>query len=255
MEDAPVPELRFSRWISNKEESGYVREYDEIFKQLLENSSRTSSVSSEDTSTGDILYVRGLIYDDDTVELLQWRFFDSESPSSVETGDYAIKTLDSDGTKLSERSFHLSFKLYYSTSESSRSPVKTDVSAFSFAIPYPEEARSVEITRNDKTLLELEANIKLLRDAIDAIPEDGFINGENIADQRRKALHNKIDAVDRMLEKENIRGAIQKLNQDVTQSVEKWLKEDYNVDNIEQVMKEEILTLIDGVTARLESDL
>jgi len=52
----------------------------------------------------------------------------------------------------------------------------------------------------------------LLHDAVDSIPDYGFINNPQ---QRRKALHNKIDAVENMLIADNFKGALEKLKHDI----------------------------------------
>lgn len=59
---------------------------------------------------------------------------------------------------------------------------------------------------------ELNPNTKLLHDAVDSIPEYGF---KNNPEQRKKVLHNKIKAVEKMLEVNNTKGAVKKLEKDI----------------------------------------
>ncbi|MGB9631484.1 MAG: hypothetical protein ACPL09_05875, partial [Candidatus Methanodesulfokora sp.] len=69
-------------------------------------------------------------------------------------------------------------------------------------------------------------------------------------EQRRKALHQKIDAVEKMLEHKDFKGAVEKLRNDIRDKIEKWLKE-YDVENPLQLKKGEIIELIDEIIYRL----
>jgi hypothetical protein len=87
----------------------------------------------------------------------------------------------------------------------------------------------------------------LLHDAVDSIPDYGFINNP---EQRRKALHNKIDAVENMLAAGNFNGALEKLKHDIKPTMEKWLK-DYTTETPLQLTKQQILHLIDQIIWRI----
>lgn len=61
-------------------------------------------------------------------------------------------------------------------------------------------------------MIEINPNSKLLHDAVDSIPDHGFINNP---EQRRNALHNKINAVEKMIKEGNYKGAVNILEFDV----------------------------------------
>lgn len=99
--------------------------------------------------------------------------------------------------------------------------IELDVTGFAFAIPYPEETSTIQITHEGEVLTEIMPTTKLLRDAIDLIPSYGF---KDNSEQLRSALHNKVNAVEKMLEGKNKIGAKNKLENDVKDKLEKWLK-------------------------------
>ncbi|AFC99078.1 hypothetical protein Mtc_0307 [Methanocella conradii HZ254] len=98
-----------------------------------------------------------------------------------------------------------------------------------------------------KSLMELDPNTKLLHDMVDSIPDKGF---DKNAEQRRNALHNKIDAVEKTLSENDSNGATNKLQNDIKDKLEKWLV-DYEPDNPTQPTKAEALSLVDEITNRL----
>ncbi|MGC8937109.1 MAG: hypothetical protein ACP5KV_07105, partial [Candidatus Methanomethylicaceae archaeon] len=115
--------------------------------------------------------------------------------------------------------------------------IEMDETAFAFLVPYPLNTSKWIIKYKNITLAEFNPNIKLLHDAIDSIPDKGFVDNP---EQRRKALHQKIDAVEKMLEHKDFKGAVEKLRNDIRDKIEKWLKE-YDVENPLQLKKGEII--------------
>lgn len=124
---------------------------------------------------------------------------------------------------------------------------RSKLSGFAFSIPYPKEVFKVRILNGARVMAELNPNTKLLHDAVDLIPDYGFINNP---EQKRKALHEKIEAVEKMLDVGDIKGAIQKLKHNIRDKIEKWLV-DYEPEPL-QLSKDQILILIDEIIWRLE---
>lgn len=116
-----------------------------------------------------------------------------------------------------------------------------------FAVPYPEETAIIQITHGEEVLTEVTPTTKLLHDAIDLIPNYGFINNP---EQRRNALHNKIDAVEKMLKGKNKQGVRNKLEMDIKDKLEKWLIT-YEKENVLQYSKEEIIELVNDLIRQL----
>jgi hypothetical protein len=124
---------------------------------------------------------------------------------------------------------------------------KTDAAVFTLLAPYPLNTSKWIIKYGNITLTELNPNTKLLHDAVDSIPDKGFVDNP---DQRRKALHNKIDAVEKMLEHRDFKGAVEKLKNDIRDKLVKWLV-DYETKNPLELSKNEILDLVDEIIYRL----
>jgi len=128
--------------------------------------------------------------------------------------------------------------------------VKTDSAPFVFAIPYSENTSRIQIQYKEEMLIKINPNTKLLHDGVDSIPDHGFINNP---EQHRNALHNKIEAVEKMIEQDNLKGAVNKLKFDIKDKLEKWLVDDYQKENPEQLSKVEVIELIRAVIDRLSN--
>jgi hypothetical protein len=265
MESPSAPENKLDRWIDNKDEEEFpvdYRDYDVMFEQLENSNSSTSTANVSASSSDDILYMKGLIYKDDSVDLSRWYSFEDGSLTSIEEGDYAAVVRDQDGTALLNRPFDVSFQLLASATEQIESPISTDVSGFSFPIRYPPEARSIQITKSGTTIAEVDPVAKLLRDAIDSIPEDDFRKKGphdsqkkgygDVAERRRKLLSDKVNTVARLLNQNDIHNAIHKLKDDLRPALKRWLKHHHGTTSPEQLTKEEIIQLVDRTINRLD---
>jgi hypothetical protein len=193
----------------------------------------------------DIVLFNGLLHKDKTVELGKLYFIKQGEVDDVLEGDYSVEILDFYGQTLEDIPFHAFFEIYID-------PLgiqETDIAAFAFAIPYPENASKILINYKGKTLTEINPNTKLLHDAVDSIPDHGFVGQPW---QRKKALHNKINALEKMLEKNNIKGARQKLEKDIKDKFEKWLLDNYQKENPAQLSKIEVIDLVNEIIQRLK---
>jgi len=209
-------------------------DYIDLFKKL-----RVNNADPE------ILLLNGLIDKDNTVELGKLYFIKQGKVDDVFEGDYSVEILGAYGEILEDIPFHTSFQIHVD-------PLgieETDTAAFAFAIPYPENASKILINYKDETLIEINPNARLLHDAVDSIPDHGFVVQPW---QRRKALHNKIDALEKMLEKNNINGAINKLEKDIKDKLEKWLLDNYEKEKPAQLSKIEVLDLVNEIIQRLK---
>ena len=115
----------------------------------------------------------------------------------------------------------VNFSVWFIVFVESLGAVEMDPAPFAFLAPFPPDAAKIFIRYGDTTV-EFNPLTKLLHDAVDSIPDYGFINNP---EQRRKALHNKIDAVENMLTAGNFKGALEKLKHDIKPTIEKWLKD------------------------------
>lgn len=186
----------------------------------------------------------GIISKDGTIQLGKSYLAENGTIDYIIPGDYSIQILDVEGQILINVPFSAPFEIYIDPITS----VETGVTGFAFTIPYPEEAFKIKIQYKDEVLTEFNPSTKLLYDAVDLIPNYGFVNNP---EQRGKTLHHKIDAVEKIIEENNIKGAIQKLEHDIKDKIKKWLVDDYQKENPEQLSKVEIIELIDEIIYRL----
>lgn len=199
-----------------------------------------------DKTDPDVLLVSGIISKDGTIQLGKLYMVENGMIDYIIPGDYAIQILDTNGQVVTSVPFYTSFKMYINPF----GIVDTDFAGFTLTIPYPEAASKIQIQYNGKTLIEINPNSKLLYDAVDSIPNHGFINNP---EQRRNALHNKINAVEKMIEEGNYKGAINKLEFDIKDKLEKWLVDGYQKENLEQLLKVEVIELIQAIIDRLSN--
>jgi len=197
-----------------------------------------------DKTDPNVLLINGLIFDDGTIQFGKMYTIEGGIVDNIIPGDYSIQILDKNNQVLTNIPFGATFETYTDVGG-----VEKGVSGFAFVIPYPENTSKIQIQHNEEILVGLNPNTKLLHDTVDSIPEYGFVNN---ADQRKNALHNKIDAVEKMLEENNFQGAVYKLEHDIKDKVEKWLVDDYQKESVEQFSKNEIIRLLDEIVQRLK---
>lgn len=101
----------------------------------------------------------------------------------------------------------------------------------------------------DTVVSEVNPANQLLRSAVDAIPNHGF---DRNSDQRRNALMQKVEAFERQLDRGAIRGARERLENDILLNVERWLVDGYEKSQPLELEKDEILGLIVELLTRLE---
>ena len=197
-----------------------------------------------DKTDPDVILVNGYISKDGTITLKKLYMVEEGKADDIMPGDYSIEVLDNTGQLLTEIPFYTSF---YANAD----PIGTiemDKAAFAFAIPYPDTTTKIQIQHNGETLVEFNSNSKLLHDAVDSIPDHGFINN---TEQRRNALINKIRVVEKTIEEGNLNGAVNMLKFDIKDKFEKWLVDDYQVENPLQFTKDEVIILLDEIIQRL----
>lgn len=193
-----------------------------------------------------ILLVNGLIGNDDSIELGDWYYLENRMIEDIPTGDYSVELFDKSNQLISKTPFDA----YFFLNTEPFGKVEIDTTLFILPISYPDNVIKIQIKHNDKILTEINPNSKLLHDAVNLIPDNGFVKNP---DQNRKALHNKIDATEKMLEGDNINGAKEKLQNDIRDKLVKWLVDDYIVEDPLQLSKDEVIKLVDEIITRLDS--
>ena len=190
-----------------------------------------------------VLLLNGIISKDGTIQLGSLYMVENGIIDNVMPGDYSIQILDADSQILNNIPFFTAFYAHLDPI----GIVETDFAGFAFVIAYPENASMIRIQDNGVTLIEINPNSKLLHDAVDSIPDYGFVRNP---DQRRKALHNKIDEIEAKIKNNEIQDAMNKLKFDVRDKFEKWLADGYQPQNPLQLSKSDILELVDNILTR-----
>lgn len=205
-------------------------DYHYLFQQFRKN-----------TNDPEILLISGLLYTDGRVEQVSFDWLVSGVVDESYLGDYSIKLNDIAGNEVFNMRFDVQFSILMDQ------PMDTDVVPFGFAIPYVEEAMEVEIQKNGQVLAGISIPTQLLRDAIKSIPDNGFIKNPK---ERRNALLNKIDALDRQLAKNDLTGVRERLKNDIRKHLVEWLVDDYPTQTPLQYTKTAILELVDELLQR-----
>lgn len=226
----PPPFPQPNRWITRDQ-------YESVFANYF----RTSKFDPE------VLLVSGILHKDGGVQWAPFYRLPNGIIDEADSGAFTIEVLDVDGNILYERPFDAQFFLQLDSATGSET-VETDTVPFGFAVPYVAEAAVVQIQRNDKVLAHTFVATQLLRDAVLSIPDSGF---DRRPPERRRALLNKIDALDARLSAGDLQGARNKLQNDIRRHLVEWLVDDYPTQSPLEYTKPAILDLVDKLIQRL----
>ena len=218
----------FDRWASESE-------FAHLFKRFL-----------VDPSDPEVLLVGGLVYPDGTIELTPLYHLDEGVPDDVSPGDYSLELLDPKGAIVQTMTFGLATTVFGNPYP----PAESDIGIFTLTIPYPKDAQELRILTDETVIADVIVTTQMLRDAIETIPDYGFVMNPS---QRRSALLNKVDAMERILRQGDIVGAENKLENDIRKHLQEWLKDDYEKQNVLTYTKGQILALVEGLTERLDA--
>jgi hypothetical protein len=162
--------------------------------------------------------------------------------STPHDGDGIIRLVDDQGTVLAQLTFPFDFTVLTDP------PVTADEVPFGFALPdYPNAAR-VEVLRSGVLEGVVDVRSKLLRDAVESLPDNAFVNGNTA---RKTALLNKVDAFERQLAAGAKNGALNNLRNDIRKTLSDWLIDGYQTTSPLQYTKAAILNLVDDLSGRL----
>lgn len=196
----------------------------------------------------EVLLISGLVSLDGDIELQPLYRLPSGVVDVVEPGDFNLQMLNASGNVVFEQSFGVATVAF----SESFPAITLENSAFAFAVPYSGEVAELIITKGEE-VLRVNVTTRLLHDALDHIPDFGFINN---ATQRRNALHNKVRALENQVSaRGDLGGVIRKLKTDIKPTIMRWLIERYEVENPLQYSKEEILELVDRLIERTQNQL
>lgn len=193
----------------------------------------------------EVLFVPVTVWKTGKVEFGRLRNFpEGKVDRSRAPGEYSFRLLDADRRVLHEETFPIEFKAI-----SDSGLVELDQQSVAMRLPYPSGTAHFQFLKGDVVLAEFNPQALTLRNGVEDIADRGFAERPK---ERRKALLQKVAAFEKMLTQKNNRGALEKLRNDLRPHVEQWIVEYQEQDPME-FTKEELLTLIDRIIARLES--
>ena len=195
-------------------------------------------------SDPEVLLVSGFVHPDGGTELAPLYRVEHGIIDEVASGDHTLQLLDPQGNIVQEISFGVASTLFIDPFPA----IESDTGVFAFAISYPKDVQSLRILRNDVLVMDVVVTTQLLHDAVDATPDFGFTKNPS---QRRNALHNKLDALETQIRNGGITGAVNKLQHDIRPTLDRWLVDDYQPENVLQYSRAEVLALVDEMIQRL----
>jgi hypothetical protein len=202
--------------------------------------------ASSDATEQPILDGIGRFADDDTTIFTRIFTKAGVPKQSVDGAAVTVTVLDGTENPIDERSFPDELEFHrFEDPERSRG---TEADVFSFAVPFPEEAAAIEAERNG-TVTRLNPIERSLREAIARLPDAAF---RRATKGRRNALNNKLDELDEKMAAGEYQEAVNKLEHDIRDKLEKWIHDEYETSAL-QPTKTELLALVDEMIARLET--
>lgn len=190
----------------------------------------------------EVLLVSGTLFKDGQIALSSFYRLPGGILDDASPGKFSVRVIGQSGQILYDRPFDIKFLLMLDP------PVDTDAEPFGFAVPYPQEATTVEVQQNGHVLAQVRIATKLLSDAVASIPDGGFMRNPS---QLRNALQNKINAFDLQLFTGDLIGAQGKLKNDIRKHLVDWLVDGYTTNTPLEYTKPAILGLADELLQRL----
>lgn len=216
-------------WIS-------ANEYSTIFQSLLTN-----------LSDPQVMIISGTIDKSGAVTLQPTYYFaDGLATPFNSDADGVVRAIAADGTALAQASFVSSFDLITDTGKD----IPTSSTVFLVQLPLSQGATSIQILQSGNVLTSFNPNAQLLKDAINAIPDQGFDKNPS---QRRNALLNKVGAFTNALASGSNQGPLNMLQNDIRKSVSDWVLDSYNTSSSLQLQKAQVLATIDVIAEQLSS--
>jgi hypothetical protein len=189
----------------------------------------------------------GRLADDDTVAFGTLFAGDDRPLPATPGGAVAVTVLDAGDDVLESRTYPDRVEFRARTTDPANGHFVTE-DVFAFAVPFPERTAAVEFER-DGTVTRLNPVERSVREAIDRLPDAAFTRSP--AD-RRAAFDDKLDAVAEIMAEGGYRAAKRKMEKDIRDKVEKWIRDGYEAGPLEPT-KRELLDLVDDMIARLRT--
>lgn len=193
----------------------------------------------------ELIFIGAVLYTDGTVELEPWDVING-TPDLPKQGSYSLQLIDNDGSVLTTTPFGVNF----TANVEPFGEIPTDFAGISLSIPYPQETALVKVVAPDgSTVFEIDPIIKVLRDAIDEIPDQCFVNDLN----QKQTLLSNVSVLEQQLTSGDVTEAIQIMENDFRMDVEQEVLANCNDEDALATTKEALLALINNSVSRLET--
>lgn len=167
--------------------------------------------------------------------------------TSDEDGTAEVAVLDADGDVL--HSYATDDRIVGVGQEGgSRHGSRSIEGAFTFSLPLSEDATTVRVTRDDE-VFHRSVRAGSLTTAIEQLPDRAF---DGKPDDRRRALLNKLRAVESQFDAGAYDGAARKLDRDVRKSIDRWILGDFER-AANHRSKTDLLALLEEAIAHAEN--
>ena len=178
----------------------------------------SENVKAEENKT-DVIMVSSLIGKGGSYSFGRWKFYNGD-PDIFDKGDYHILLKDINGNIISDNPFGLSFQLHMETIGTADSNVSYIVKA----IPYTIGVSHIEVIAPDGSIVfEVDPNIKILRDTIESIPDNCFIDDPT---GNRGILINSVDEVEKLIKSSNKLDALSMIEDKIINDINKSISSD-----------------------------
>jgi hypothetical protein len=188
----------------------------------------------------EVILVTGFLHSSGGFEARPWYFRPDGFVTESKPGDGIIRVRTANGTILAEVTFPVSFTQHVEP----LGVQPAEVVPLFITVPFPRGAVSVEILHKNQLINLASPTIKLLHDAIEAIPDFGF---STLASQRRRTLHARVNAIESPKAGQGMLGALNALRIAFVD----WLRSDYVKTVPTQLTKDEVLRLVDAIIERM----
>jgi len=128
----------YSMWVANSH-------YESLFDAFASSTAHSTSNLVEPSASA--LFVRGIAFENGTMEFRDMYLLDGGAVKYPEPGEWSLVFRNSSGQVLSETPFNVSFAMFGGKTLS-------NVTGFAFSVPYPTSSTTIQVWRNSTLILE-----------------------------------------------------------------------------------------------------
>ena len=200
---------------------------------------------TDGTGSSAVLLVSGLLLADGQVIFGPWRLLPNREVTPSRPGDYSVRALDKSGQVLNQTSMPVTFAFEVEP----YGDVPTAVVPFVVTIPLPDRCARVEMVHKKRVLNGTSPAVKLLADAVAALPDGAFVSDPQ---RNRRILHSRVKAIEHLAGTHASSSKLKAGMRDLRRSLKSSLADGRPKQQPLQMDKEEVLAVMDVISERLE---